>query len=170
MLIVVAVSVALWGHGLVGKALIAGAGLLWLAAVWATLTPGPKWPSPSLLVLGSILCLLATTWGRVVFAILAALVLISMRHGRPAKVRAPNLTGTTEYGCSGTLVQEFTAGWRSELSWVITDHAGRFELPQVSPGPTHCLMFSRPGTETLRLEVTIAPEAPPLSVRLRTLQ
>lgn len=119
------------------------------------------------------MCLLATTWGRVIFAILVGLGgIVGARRRwrrRPAIVRAPSLSGTIEYGStnvSATLVQEFTAGWKSELSRVMTDHAGRFELPQVSPGPFHRLMFSRPGTETLRLAVTIAPEAPPLSVRL----
>ena len=91
-------------------------------------------------------------------------------RGRPPRVQASSLTGTIEYGStniSATRVQEFTTDWQSELSCVMTDHAGRFELPQVSPGPTHRLVFSRPGAETLRLVVTIAPEAPPLSVRLR---
>jgi hypothetical protein len=126
------------------------------------------------LVLGGVVCLGATAWGRTIIAILAVLVLISKfrrrRRGRPTKVQAPSLAGTIEYGStnvSATLVQEFTANWQSELSWVMTDHAGRFELPQVSPGPTHCLVFSRPGAERLNLEVTIAPEAPPLVVRLR---
>jgi hypothetical protein len=49
----------------------------------------------------------------------------------------------------------------------MTDRTGHFDLPQVSQGPTHCLMFSRPDADQLRLEVTIAPEAPPLVVCLR---
>jgi len=125
-------------------------------------------------VLGGALCLLATAWGQVIFVILAGLVGIvkfrSWWRRRAARVEASGLTGTIECGStnvSATLVQEFTAGWQSELSRVMTDRSGRFELPQVSPGPTHRLMFSRPGTETVRLVVTIAPEAPPLSVRLR---
>ena len=156
--IVLTLNLALWGLAPVGRILVAAAGLLWLAALWAPARLlGPKGllarllPLYVSLVLGVVAFLLATTWGRVIFAILVLIGIATfrrMRRGRPAKVQAPSLTGTVEYGStniSGTLVQEFTAGWRSELSWVMTDHAGRFELPQVSPGP----------------------KAPPLLVRLR---
>jgi hypothetical protein len=176
--IVLASSVALWGHTPVAKLLIANAGFVWLAALWTAPRPlSPKRLSALLgfLALGGVGCLLATAWEPAVVAILVGLVgIIKVRiwwRRRAARVQASSLTGTIEYGStnvSATLVQEFTAGWQSELSRVMTDRAGRFELPQVSPGPTHRLMFSRPGTETLRLVVTIAPEAPPLSVRLRT--
>ena len=80
------------------------------------------------------------------------------------------MSGVVEYAETNrpaTLVQEFMADWQSELSSVMTDRAERCELPQVSPEPFHRLMFSRPGAETLPLVVRIAPEAPPLSVRLR---
>ena len=176
--IVLVWSLALWGHSPVAKIVIANAGFVWLAVLWTA--PGPLSPKRlsllvALLVLGGLVCLLDTAWGRVIFAVLAGLGgIVAARSKwlrRAARVRAPGLAGTIEYGStnvSATLVQEFTAGWQSELCRVTTDPAGRFELPQVSPGPTHRLMFSRPGIETLRLVVTIAPDAPPLSVRLRT--
>ena len=176
--IVLALNLAVWGTA--GRIIVAGAGLAWLAALWTA--PRPLSPKRllellGLLVLGSVVCRLATGRERTIlatFAISAVLggivKFLSWWRRRPTRVQAPDLVGTIEYGStnvSATLVQEFTADWQSELSCVMTDHAGRFELPQVFPGRTHCLMFSRPGAEKLRLEVTIAPEAPPLSVRLR---
>jgi hypothetical protein len=174
---VLALNLALWRPTPVGRIFVEAAGLVWILALWAAPRPlGPKRLVPLLasLALGGALCLLATAWGPAILAILAAMGgLVEVRRRwrlRPAVVQASSLNGTIEYGATNitaTLVQEFTAGWKSELARVMTDRAGRFELPQVSPGPTHRLMFSRPGTETLRLVVTIAPEAPPLSVRLR---
>ncbi len=175
--IVLALNLALWGLAPVGRIFVAAAGLLWLPALWTAPRPlSPKRLSALLifLALGGIVCLLATAWGPAIFALLVVIVAIrSWWRGRPAIVEASSLTGTIEYGStnvSATLVQEFTAGWKSELSRVMTDRTGRFELPPLSQGPFHRLMFSRPGTETLRLVVTIAPEAPPLSVRLHPLQ
>jgi len=175
---VLAWSLALWGHGPAGRFVVAAAILLWLPALWTAPRPlSPKRLSALVtsLALGGALCLVATAWGCVILAILAAMGGILKARSkwlrRPAIVEASSLTGTIEYGStnvSATLVQEFTEGWKSEISRVMSDRTGRFELPQVSPGPFHRLIFSRPGTETLRLVVKIAPEAPTLSVRLRT--
>jgi len=89
---------------------------------------------------------------------------------RPLQVTARGLCGTIEHGstyASATLVQEFSAGWESELSSVMTDRSGHFELPQVAPGSVHYLAISHPGTETQYLEVTLAQGAMPLLVSLR---
>jgi hypothetical protein len=174
-------AVALWRHDLEGRILLEAAGLLWLAVLWlpATRRPVDVRHVISLIVFAALVVVMRRGLGAVVWSVLVLVsgigaLLRSHAPGttrrRPLQVMASGLSGTIERGgtyATATLVQEFSAGWQSEISFAMADGSGRFELPQVAPGPVHYLVITHPGTVTQYLEVTLAQNAKPLLVRLR---
>ncbi len=183
--VVLAVDFALFGQNFKQGTLVGTAGLLWLAVLWlpATRRPVGIRQMASLIVFAVFAVVVWNRPGAVIVAdIWFALVLVTgigellvsrapgTTRWRSLQITASGLCGAIENGstyASATLVQEFSAGWESELSSVTTDRSGRFELPKVAPGPVHYLAISHPGTETQYLEVTLAHDAKPLLVRLR---
>lgn len=86
------------------------------------------------------------------------------------RVRAPNLAGSVDYGSmhpSKIRVEECSDDWTEQLSLVMTDDNGCFELPHTSDDSVHCVRISWPGAKTVHLYVEISARAQPLLVRLK---
>jgi hypothetical protein len=183
--LVLAVDFTFWGFELKDRILVEAAGSLWLAVLWlpATRRPVGLRQMVSLIIFAASAVIVWKRLGAVIVADFWFVVVLVTGIGellfarapgttywRPLKVTASGLCGAIEHGstyASATLVQEFSTGWESELSSVMTDRSGRFALPQAAPGPVHYLAISHPGTETQYLVVTLAEDAKPLLVRLR---
>jgi hypothetical protein len=105
-------------------------------------------------------------------AAMAYIQLALFYHNRPRRIAAPRLEGRVRYDStdvSEALVEEFSTDWSKRLSFVKTGSSGFFELPPTVDGPAHHLKITWQHSDCVRLEVHIAPGAPPLVVQLPAL-
>ena len=107
-------------------------------------------------------------------AFVGGIVMLSIQvayfvNNKPRKGTASRLGGRVLYdsvGVADALVDECSPNWKARLSSVTTDSNGYFEFPSTANDTVHHLKFSWPYASVLRLDLKIAPDAPPLEVEL----